>query len=107
MCGKVRLLHDNAELHSAKITRQTLDKFRWEVLPHPPYSPCLAPSDYHLFRALHNDIHEKQFDDQEELRTYLDTFFKAKSLKFYEDGIMDLPRRWEQVIDSDGAYIDD
>jgi hypothetical protein len=26
----------------------------WEVLPHPPYSPGIAPSDYHLFRAMDN-----------------------------------------------------
>jgi hypothetical protein len=27
----------------------TLLKLKWEVLPPPPYSPDLAPSDYHLF----------------------------------------------------------
>ena len=38
---KVRLLHDNAKPHTSKITRQKLEEFGWEVLPHPPYSPDL------------------------------------------------------------------
>lgn len=25
----------------------TIREFRWTVLPHPPHSPALAPSDFH------------------------------------------------------------
>ncbi|PNF18593.1 hypothetical protein B7P43_G06250 [Cryptotermes secundus] len=30
-------------------TSAHIAKFGWTVLPHPPYSPGLAPSDFHLF----------------------------------------------------------
>ena len=66
---KVRRLHDNAKPHTSKITRQKLEEFGWEVLPHPPYSPDLAPSDYHLFRSLRNHLVKKQFDDQAQLKS--------------------------------------
>ena len=56
---KVRLHHDNAKPHTSKITRQKLEEFGWEVLPHPSYSPDLAPSDYHLFRSLRNHLVKK------------------------------------------------
>ena len=104
---KVRLLHDNARPHTAKITRQKLEELGWQVLPHPPYSPDLAPSDYHLFRSLRNYLREKQFDDQNHLKSDLETFFQSRSKNFYEDGIMNLPKRWEFVIDNDGAYVVD
>jgi histone-lysine N-methyltransferase SETMAR len=58
---KVRLLHDNAKPHIAKVTRQKLEELGWEVLPHPPYSPDLAPSDYHLFRSIRNHLLQKHF----------------------------------------------
>ena len=32
-------------------------------------------------------------------------FFGQKSQDFYERGILSLPERWQQVIDSIGAHI--
>ena len=53
---EVMLLHDNAHLHSANLTKNTIQELGWEVNPHPPYSPDLAPSDFQLFRALSNNF---------------------------------------------------
>lgn len=104
---KIYFLHDNARPHIAKITRKKLIDLGWELLPHPPYSPDLAPTDYHLFRALEHHLRDKQYDDQEHLKTDLDTFFKSKPPEFYAEGIRSLPTRWRQVIDNDGAYYVD
>ena len=104
---KVRLLHDNAKPHTSKITRQKLEEFGWEILRHPSYSPYLAPSDYHLFRSLGNHLVKKQFDDQAQLKSDLENFFSSLSSKFFEDGILDLPNRWEYVIDNNDIYIVD
>ena len=47
---KIILQHDNAGLHVARPVKTYLETLKWEVLPHPPYFPDVAPSDYHLFR---------------------------------------------------------
>ena len=47
---KVILQLDNARPHVAKVVKTYLETLKWEV-PHPPYSPDVAPSDYHLFRS--------------------------------------------------------
>jgi histone-lysine N-methyltransferase SETMAR len=104
---KVRLHHHNARSHVSKVIRQKLKELGWEVLSHPPYSPDLALSDYHLFRSLRNHLREKHFDDQDHVKSDLETFFQSLSKKFYEDGIMDLPKRWEYVVDNNGAYVVD
>jgi len=52
---KVRLLPDNARSHVAKVIKETLMQPEWEVLPHPVYSPDLAPSNYYLFRSMQLD----------------------------------------------------
>ncbi|PNF18223.1 hypothetical protein B7P43_G17755 [Cryptotermes secundus] len=44
----VVFLHDNARPHTA----ETLWKLKFDVMAHPPYSPDLAPSDYHSFGPL-------------------------------------------------------
>ena len=47
--GKFLFLHDNAPAHWALTTQKKLAYLGFQCLDHPPYSPDLAPSDYHLF----------------------------------------------------------
>jgi histone-lysine N-methyltransferase SETMAR len=48
----VILQHDNTRPHAATMTKVAIQELDWKILPHPPYSPDLASSDYHLFRSL-------------------------------------------------------
>ena len=45
----VRLLHDNAPAHKARIVTDFFESEKVTDLPHPPYSPDLAPCDCFLF----------------------------------------------------------
>ena len=51
---RIYFLHNNATLHVAKSTRQKLLSLGWITISHPPYSPDLAPTDYHLYHSLSN-----------------------------------------------------
>lgn len=48
----LRFLHENAQPHIGRMTRQKLLGLGWEVLPHPPYSTDIAPTHLHLFLSL-------------------------------------------------------
>lgn len=100
----VILLHDNARPHVSKMTRKKIQELGWEVLAHPPYSPDLAPTDYHLFRSLQDYLAEKRYHDDDALKTDLAKFFASKKPEFYRSGIEQLPQRWQSVIEHDGAY---
>ena len=43
------LLHDNGRPHTANTIMALLQKFKWEVLGHPPYNPDHSPCDYAMF----------------------------------------------------------
>lgn len=99
--------HDNARPHTSLATCRRLHEFSWEVLPHPPYSPDIAPSDYHLFRSLQHSLRDKKFDTLEDVKTYLDEFLASKTKNFWNHGIMSLKKRWEEVIARGGEYVID
>ena len=72
---------------------------------HQPYSPDLAPSDYYLFRCLQNSLNGRNSNDDEDVKSHLVKFFVRYDQKFYERGIMKLPKRWQNSIDKNGKYI--
>jgi histone-lysine N-methyltransferase SETMAR len=43
------------------MTKAAIQELDWEIFPHPPYSPDLAPSDYHNFRSLSNNLRRAEF----------------------------------------------
>jgi histone-lysine N-methyltransferase SETMAR len=55
------LQRENARPHTSLKTWEGITKFGWTVLAHPPYSPNLVPSDFHLFGALKNAVHGVKF----------------------------------------------
>ena len=48
--GKIYFQHGNGKPHVEQIVKEKIEKFGWELPPHPRYSPDVAPSDFHLFR---------------------------------------------------------
>ena len=90
---------DNTRSHTSFVTRKKLLEEGWEVMPHPPYIPNLAPSDYHLFRSLQKHSNGKTFDWNEDVKNELIQFFASKNQTFYESAIMKLIERWPKVIE--------
>jgi hypothetical protein len=89
------------------MTKATIRELDWEILPHPPYSPDLAPSDYHLFSSLSNNLRRVSFNNNAELQNWLDDIFAFKPADFLKRGIENLPERWENVVNNGVEYIID
>ena len=97
--------HDNAWPHVAIPVKNYLENSGWEVSPHPPYSPDLAPSDYHLFRSMQNAFTGIRLTSEQGIKNWIHSFLAARPAQFFWDGIYKLPERWEKVIASDGKYF--
>jgi len=46
--------HDNAPPHIERRVVESIADKGWDLLPHPPYSPTEAPTDYHVNRSMKN-----------------------------------------------------
>lgn len=57
----VLLLQDNAPAHNSNIAKLAVADCGYELLPHPPYSPDMAPSDYYLFPNLKLNLKGRSF----------------------------------------------
>jgi len=64
----ILLLHDNARPHTARATIDALETVKFEVLSHSPYSPYLAPSDFHFFPHLKRDLKGTHFTSDGEVK---------------------------------------
>ena len=68
------ILYDNTQLQVAQSMLQKLNELGYKVLPHPPYSPDLSPTDYHFFKHLDNFLEGKHFHNQQEAENAFQEF---------------------------------
>ena len=79
-------------------------KVKVHILDHPPYSPNLAPSDFHLFLHLKKHLAGKKFDDDDEVQEEVMTWFKGPAADFYDSGKQKLVPRLNKYLDNAGDY---
>lgn len=105
---RVILQQDNASPHTANTTKEKIRELNSiELLPHPAYSPDLAPSDFHLFRSMAHFLRGRSFANLEEVENGCREFFASKDKGWYRRGIQLLAERWIQCIEHNGLYFDE
>jgi len=84
----------------------TVQKLKWNVLPHPQYSPDLAPSDYHLFGPLKEHLGGKRFCTNVEVIQDVQEWLHWQPKDFFlSDIIRKLPDHWCKCITNQGDYV--
>ena len=64
-------------------TQEAIAKFGWTVLPHPSYSPDLAPSDFHLFGPLKDALRGTRFEDDKSVIRTVRTWLREQETSRY------------------------
>jgi len=86
--------------------RKFLEKYGWQVLSHPLYSPDMSPPAFDLFLKLKKPLHGKRFKNTEELSNEVTRVIRRINNESVLTGIQDLPKRWTAVIKHSGDYIE-
>ena len=83
-----------------------INDLKFELMPHPPYSPGLAASEYYLFPKLKKWLGGKRFADNEEVIEAVNGYFEELDKPVYRDGITRLEHRYEKCISLGGYYVE-
>ncbi|GBP35549.1 Histone-lysine N-methyltransferase SETMAR [Eumeta japonica] len=103
---KVLFQQDNARVHTCLVTMAKIHELRYELLPHPEYSPDLTPCDYYLFPNLKTWLSGKRFESNEEVITETSAYFESLEKTYYLEGIKKLEKRWTKCIELKGDYVE-
>jgi len=79
----VLFFRDNAPAHRALATRKKLAYLGFQFLGHPPYSPGLAPLDYHLFPGLKKQLKVRHFSSDAEVIAAAETWADGRTSEFF------------------------
>ena len=100
----VCLLRDNARPRTATATVSTIEELRFECIPYPPYSPDLAPSDFHIFSSLKDALRRTRFRDDDEVRSAVHEWLRTRPKELFSRGIYMLVKRWHKCVVLEGDY---
>ncbi|GFY26793.1 mariner Mos1 transposase [Trichonephila clavipes] len=102
---KIVFHHGNAQAHTSALAAAKLIKLGYELLPHPPYSPDLAPCDFFLFFNLKKSLAGQKCHSNEEVISPQWPTLQT-SRKLFSDWLRKLEHRWVKCIELKGDYIE-
>jgi hypothetical protein len=85
-------------LHTSARIRALVGHFKWELFDHPPYSPDLTLSDYHLFTYLKSWLGSQCFNNNEQLMKGVKTWLISQVADISDTGIQKLITQYKCLI---------
>jgi histone-lysine N-methyltransferase SETMAR len=79
---------------------------KFQVLPHPPYSPDLAPSDFLLFGPLKESLRGRKYNLDDDVQSAVHEWLKSQPQEFFSSGIQTLVSRWRKCIELQEDYVE-
>ncbi|GFS90055.1 histone-lysine N-methyltransferase SETMAR [Trichonephila clavipes] len=92
------LLDDNARPHTVTAMQNHIATLDWEPLHYPPYTPDLAPSDFHLFPALKKNLAGRVSAINAEVKQAVKRFFLMQSLEFSVEDCLKLIKLFDKCL---------
>ena len=83
-----------------------IQDLKLELLPHLPYSPDFAPSDFHLVWLLTDALHEHLFRSCKELKNAVHNWLAQQPKDFFSWGIDVLLECWRRFLKHGGNYTE-
>lgn len=102
----VLLLQDNAPVHKSRVAMEKAKSLGFELLPHPPYSPDLAPSDFYLFPNMKKHLRGRVFSSDDEVISAVKVVLEGFDNNFFLTGLQMLEKRWNKCVAVEGDYIE-
>ncbi len=102
----VMLHHDNAPSHTCNLTTSYLQEQNVSLLPHPPYSPDLAPSDFYLFPKIKKELKNKKYYKVENLARAVQSVTSRVSKEDYCNCFENWKIRLRKCIDNNENYFE-
>jgi len=102
----VVMIHGNTRSHTAAAMQNLITTFGWEQFDHPPYSPDLAPSDFHLFLHLKSFLAGRRFHDDSEVKEAVTTCFASQVASFYNEGVQKLLQHYDKCRNNGGNCVE-
>ena len=96
---------DNAPPNTSLVAMARIHDCGFELVPHPPYSPDLAPSDFHLFPQMKKALAGRHFASDDDVIAAVEGFLESQTKEFFCTGIKALQHRWSKGSALQGDYV--
>jgi hypothetical protein len=91
--------------NTAASTNALIKLFNCEIFDHPPYSPDLAPNDYHLFTKMVWSATQR-FHNNEELMDGASNWLHNLTAPLFDEGLQKLASRYDKWLNVDGNFVE-
>jgi histone-lysine N-methyltransferase SETMAR len=77
-----------------------------ELLPHPAFSPDLAPSAYYVFRSMAQFLRGKKFQSVADVEVVAEEFFASKDKEWFYQAFKELAEKLVKTTEHEGLYFE-